>query len=69
MGGKRRLYCILVVRPDGRKPLGRPRRRWEDNVRRDFRDVGVRDENWLDIAQDRTQWRMFVTAAMNLRVP
>ena len=69
MGEKRRLYSILVGRPDGKRPLGRPRRRWEDNIRRDLREVGVRDENWLDTAQDRIQWRTFVTAAMNLRVP
>ena len=69
MGEKRRLYSILVGRPDGRRPLGRPRRRWEDNIRRDLREVGVCDENWLDTAQDRIQWRTFVTAAMNLRVP
>jgi len=61
-------YYILVGRPDGRGPLGRPRRRWEDNVRRDLREVGFRDENWLDIAQDRIQYRTFVTVAMNLRV-
>jgi len=52
-GQKRRLYSILVGRPDGNRPLRRPRRRWEDNIRRDLRKVGVRDENWLDIAQDR----------------
>jgi len=69
MGEKRRLYSILVGRPDGRRPLGKPRRLWEDNIRKDLREVGVRDENWLDIAQDRIQWRTFVTAAMNLRVP
>jgi len=49
--------------------LGKSRRRWEDNIRRYLRDVGVRDENWLDTAKDRIQWRTFVTAAMNLRVP
>jgi len=69
MGEKRRLYSILVARPDGRRPLGRPIRRWEDNIRRDLGEVGVHDEKWLDIAQDRIQWRTFVTAAMNLRVP
>jgi len=51
MGEKQRLYSILVGRPDGKRPLGRPRRRWEDNIRRDLREVGVRDENWLDIAR------------------
>jgi len=69
MGRKRRLYSILVGRQDGRRPLGRPRLRWEDNIRRALREVGVRDENWLGIAQDRIQWRTFVTAAMNLRAP
>jgi len=49
--------------------LGKLRRRWEDNIRRDLREVGVRDENWLDIGQDRIQWRTFVTASMNLQVP
>jgi len=56
MGEIRRLYSILVGRPDGRRPLGRPRRRCKDNIRRDLREVDVRDENWLDIAQDRIQW-------------
>jgi len=53
---------------DGRRPFGRLRRRWEDNIRRDLREVGVYDENWLDVAQN-IEWRTFVTAAMNLRVP
>ena len=69
MGEKRRLYSTLVGKPEGKRPLGRPRRRWEDNIRRDLREVGVCDENWLDLAQDRILWRTFVTAAMNLRVP
>jgi len=50
MWEKRRLYSILVGRPDGRRPLGSPRRRWEDSIRRDLREVGVHNENWLDIA-------------------
>ena len=69
MGEKRRLYSIVVGKPEGKRPLGRPRRRWEDNIRRDLREVGIRDENWLDVAQERILWRTFVTAAMNLRVP
>jgi len=68
MGEKRRLYSILVERPDGRRSLGRSRRRCDDNIRRDFREGGVRDKNWLDVAQDGIQWRTFVTVAMNLRV-
>jgi len=51
--GRRRLYSIAIGRPDGRRPLGRPRRRWEDNIRRDLREVAVRYENWLDIVQER----------------
>ena len=69
MGEKRRLYSIVVGKPEGKRPLGRPRRRWEDNIRRDLREVGIRDENWLDVAQERILWRTFVTAAINLRVP
>jgi len=52
-----------------KEAIGKTETSWEDNIRRDLREVGVRDENWLDIAQDRMQWRMFVTAPMNLRVP
>ena len=69
MGEKRRLYSIVVGKPEGKRPLGRPRRRWEDNIRRDLREVGIRDENWLDVAQERILWRIFVSTAMNLRVP
>ena len=68
MGEKRRLYSIVIGKPDGKRPLGRPRR-WNDNITRDLREVDVQDEYWLDVAQDRIQWRTFVTAAMNLRVP
>ena len=69
MGEKRILHSIVVGKPEGKRPLGRPRRRWEDNIRRDLREVGIRDENWLDVAQERILWRTFFTAAMNLRVP
>jgi len=69
MGEKRRLYSILVGKPEGKRSLGRLRRRWEDNIRRHLREVGVCDENWLDLAQGRSRWRTFITAAMNLRVP
>jgi len=55
MGKKRRLFSILVGRPDGKRSLGRPRRRSEDNIRRDLREVGVRGENWLNVAQNRIQ--------------
>jgi len=69
VGEKLRLYSIVVGKPEGKIPLGRPIRRWEDNIRRDLREVGVCDENWLNLAQDRILWRTFVAAAMNLRVP
>ena len=69
MGEKRRLNSIVVGNPEGKRPLGRPRRRCKNNIRRNLRESGVRDENWFDLVQDRILWRTFVTAAMNLRVP
>jgi hypothetical protein len=68
MGEKRGVYRILVGRPEGRRPLGRPRRRWEDNIKMDLQDVGwVMD--WIELAQNRDRWRAVVNAVMNLRVP
>jgi hypothetical protein len=66
---ERGAYRILVGRPEGRRPLGRPRRRWEDNIKMDIREVGWGDMNWIDLAQDRDGWRALVNAVMNLRVP
>ncbi|KAJ4435739.1 hypothetical protein ANN_18356 [Periplaneta americana] len=60
---------VLVGRPEGKRPLGRPRRRWEDNIKMDLREVGYDDRDWLNLAQDRDRWRAYVRAAMNLRVP
>jgi hypothetical protein len=68
MGEKRGAYRILVGRPEGRRPLGRPRRRWEDNIKMDLQDVGW-DMDWIELAQDRDRWRALVNAVMNLRVP
>jgi hypothetical protein len=68
MGEKRGAYRILVGRPEGRRPLGRPRRRWEDNIRLDLQDVGW-DMGWIKLAYDRDRWRALVNAVMNLRVP
>jgi hypothetical protein len=67
-GEKRGAYRILEVRPERRRPLGRPRRRWEDNIKMDLQDVG-RGMDWIELAQDRYRWRAVVNAVMNLRVP
>ncbi|KAJ4445815.1 hypothetical protein ANN_12500 [Periplaneta americana] len=69
MGESRNAYRVLVGRPEGKRPLGRPRRRWEDNIKMDLREVGYDDRDWLNLAQDRGRWRAYVRAAMNLRVP
>jgi hypothetical protein len=59
----------LVGRPEGKRPLGRPRRKWEDNIKMDLRETGIDGANWIQLAQDRVQWRAFVNTVMNLRVP
>ncbi|KAJ4439967.1 hypothetical protein ANN_08098, partial [Periplaneta americana] len=69
MGESINAYRVLVGRPEGKRPLGRPRRRWEDNIKMDLREVGYDDRDWINLAQDRDQWRAYVRAAMNLRVP
>jgi hypothetical protein len=68
MGEKRGAYRILVGRSEGRRPLGRPRRRWEDNIKTDLEDGGW-GMDWIELAQDRDRWRAVVNAVMNLRVP
>ncbi|KAJ4444032.1 hypothetical protein ANN_05821 [Periplaneta americana] len=68
MGESRNAYRVLVGRPEGKRPLGRPRRRWEDNIKMDLREVGYDDRDWINLAQDRERWRAYVRAAMNLRV-
>jgi hypothetical protein len=60
---------ILVGKPEGKRPLGRPRRRWEDNIRMDLGDIEWGGMDWIDLAQDRDQWRALVNTVMNLRVP
>jgi hypothetical protein len=62
-------YNILVGRPEGRRPLGRPRRGWEDNNKMDLREIGFWDVDWIHLAQDMDRWRALVNAVMNLRVP
>jgi hypothetical protein len=65
----RGVYRVLVGRPDGKRPLGRPRRRWEDNIKMDLREIGIDGANWIQLAQERVPWRAFVSTAMNFRVP
>ena len=62
-------YRVLVGKPEGKRSLGRPRRRWEDNIRMNLREVGCDRGEWIDLAEDRDQWRAYVRAVMNLRVP
>jgi hypothetical protein len=64
----RGVYRVLVGRPEGKKPLGRPRRRWEDNIKMNLREIGIDVANWIRLAQDRVQWRAFVNTVMDLRV-
>jgi len=60
---------VLVGKPEGKKPLGRPRRRWEDNIKMDLQVVGGGFEDWMELAQDRDRWRALMSKVMNLRVP
>jgi hypothetical protein len=69
MGEGRGAYRILVGRPEGKRPLGRPRRRWEDSIKMDLREIGIDGANWIRLVQDRVQWQAFVNMVMNLRVP
>jgi hypothetical protein len=69
MGEGRGVYRVLVGRPEGKRPLGRPRRRWEDNIKANLREIGIYGANWIQLAQDTVQWRACVNTVMNLRVP
>jgi hypothetical protein len=68
-GETRNEYRILVDKPEGRRPLGRPKRRWVDNIKRDLREIGLDGMDWIDLAQDWVQWRALVNKVMNFRVP
>ena len=69
MGEERRAYRVLVGKPEGKRPLGRPRRRWVDNIRMDLQEVGCGYVDWIGLAQDRDRWRTLVSVVMNIWVP
>jgi hypothetical protein len=69
MGKKRNVYRLLVGKPEEKRPLGRPRRRWIDNIKMDLLEIGVNVVGWIGLAPDRYRWRALVNAVMNLRVP
>jgi len=69
MGEERGVYRVLVGKLEGKRPLGRPRRRWVDNIRKDLQEVGCGYMDWIGLAQDRDRWRTLVSAVMNIRVP
>jgi len=68
-GERRSIYRVLVGKPEGKKLLGRPRRKWEDNIKMDLQEVGCGGVDWIELVQDRDGWGKLVNAVMNLRVP
>jgi hypothetical protein len=69
MGEKRNAYRLLVGKPEGKRPLERPRHRWVDNIRMDLEEVGWHNVDWISLAQDRNRWRALVNSVWNLRIP
>jgi hypothetical protein len=69
MGDKRNVYRLLVRKPEGKRPLGRPRHRWIDNIKMDLLEIGSNVVDWIGLARDRYRWRALVNSVMNLRVP
>jgi hypothetical protein len=69
MGETRNVYRILLGKPEGKRPLGRPRRKWVDNIKMDLSKIGWDGKDWIELAQDMDRWRALVNTAMNLRVP
>ena len=69
MGDRRGVYRVLVGKPEGKRPFGRPRLRWEDNIKKNLQEIGCEGMGWIELAEDRDRWRALVNAVMNLRVP
>jgi hypothetical protein len=69
MGEERNVYRLLLGKPEGKRPLGRPRRRWMDNIKLDLLEIGLNVLDWIGLAQDMYSWRALVSSVMNLRVP
>jgi hypothetical protein len=69
MGEERGVHRVLVGKPEGQRPLGRPRRRWEDHIKMEVEEVGEGRGDWMELAQDRDRWRALVSTVKNLRVP
>ena len=69
MGEGRDVYRVLVGKPEGNKPMGRPRHRWDDNIKMDLQEVGCEGMYWIDLTQDRDRWQALIYAVMNLHVP
>ena len=67
-GERRGVYRVLVGKPEGKRPLGRPRRRWEDNIKMDLQDMGCEGMDWIELVQDRDRWRALVNVVMNFWV-
>jgi hypothetical protein len=68
-GGEESVYSVVVGKPEGKRPLGRPRHRWKDNIKMDLQEVGCEGMDWIELAQVRDRWRALVNAVMNLRIP
>ena len=69
MRERRGVYRVLVEKPEEKRPLGRPRRRWDDRMKMDLQEVGCGDRDWIELAQDRDRWRALLNAVMSIRVP
>ena len=68
-GDRKGVYRVLVRKPEGKRPLGKPRRRWENNIKMDLQEVGYGGMDWIELAQDRDKWLALVNTVMNFRVP